>query len=240
MSQTKRKPESTAIRMTGLLAAVGLLSVLAVGCSGNSTSKAAIQKRAEEGSAAAKIAAQTSPDPGIDLNCTYDRLRNPPDSFHYVYKKVTSDGFFVDQEADITPQTIDGFLKQPDGSQRPLHAVHSDPQSWQTALAGLTAISGMSSTVATFNHSSAMQRESGGGQLNGYDTIHYSIDTARWDATTRQMLGNVTLGPGGFDKGDAWVTAEGCPVKLALDDEMHKKDGSLLEKAHYEIEMVKK
>ncbi len=40
----------------------------------------------------------------------------------------------------------------------------------------------MGGTVSTFNHNSAMQRESDGGQINGYQTIHYSIDTARWDA----------------------------------------------------------
>ena len=53
---------------------------------------------------------------------------------------------------------------------------------------GLTGISGMSSTVAIINHNSAMQRESDGGQVNGYNTIHYSIDTARFSATERQML----------------------------------------------------
>ncbi|HEY4052361.1 MAG TPA: hypothetical protein VGL74_01370 [Terriglobales bacterium] len=97
----------------------------------------------------------------------------------------------------------------------------------------------MSSTVSTFNHNSAMRRESDGGPVDGYDTIHYSIDTARWDESTRRMLGSFTLGPGGFDKGDAWVTREGCPVKLVLDDEMHRKDGSLIGKVHYEEAMTK-
>ena len=184
--------------------------------------------------------AQTGSDPGIVLNCVYERLQNPPESFHYVYKKTVSDGSSVHQEADISPQTIDGFRAQQDGSQQPIHAAHSDSQGWQAALAGLTGISGMSSTVSTINHNSAMQRESDGGQVNGYQTIHYSIDTARWDETTRQMLGNFALGPGGYDKGDAWVTAEGCPVRLILEDEMHKNDGSFLEKVHYEEEMVKK
>ena len=184
-------------------------------------------------------AAQNSSDPGLNLNCVYDHLQNPPESFHYVYKKTTSDGATVDQEADVTPQTIDGSRAQPDGSPQPIHAVHSDPQGWQAALARLTGISGMSSTVSTFNHSSAMQRESGGGQVNGYQTTHYSIDTGRWDETTRKIVGDFALGPGGYDKGDAWVTADGCPVKLILDDEMHKKDGSFLEKVHYEVEMVK-
>lgn len=183
---------------------------------------------------------QTSTGPDLDLNCVIDHIQNPPESFHYSYKKDTSEGAKVDQEADITPQTIDGFRMQPDGTPQPIHGVHSDSSSWQMAWVGLTGIAGMAGTVATFNHSSAMQREADGGSVNGYDTVHFSIDTARWDETTRQMLGNFALGPGGFDKGDVWVTSAGCPVKLVLDDEMHKKDGSLLEKVHYEVTMVKK
>lgn len=183
---------------------------------------------------------QSGSGPGIDLNCVFDHLQNPPESFHYVYEKVDSDGFKVHQEADVTPQVMDGFRAQPDGSHQPFHGLRSDAQSWQAALAGVTGISGMSGTVATFNHNSAMKREADGGQVNGYETIHYSIDTARWDSTERQMLGNFALGPGGFDKGDAWVTPTGCPVRFVLDEEMHKKDGSLLEKVHYEESMAKK
>ena len=234
-NQLKRKPATTAVLLTAVI-----LSIASVSCSRNSNSQAA-KKEAEQSSAVTQnAAAQASPDPRINLDCVYDHLQNPPDSFHYVYKKDAGDGFPVDQEADVTPQRIDGFRRQPNGSKQLIHATRSDQQSWRAALAGLTGISGMSSTVATFNNTSAMRREAGGGQVNGYNTTHDSIDTARWDATTRQMLGTFALGPGGFDKGDAWVTSEGCPVKLSLDDEMHKKDGSMLEKVHYEIEMVKK
>ena len=225
------RPVHTAF--TNAVVATILMSLLA--CSSKPSSKLSAEKTANHSSSG-----QPSDNPGIDLNCVYDRLQNPPEAFHYIYKKTVSDGSKVDQEADVTPQTIDGFRGQPDGSQQPIHAMRSDSQGWQSALAGLTGISGMSGTVSTFNHNSAMQRESDGGQINGYQTIHYSIDTARWDATTRQMLGGFTLGPGGFDKGDAWVMADGCPVKLVLDDEMHKKDGSLLDKVHYEESMAKK
>jgi hypothetical protein len=214
-------------------AVVTLMWLLA--CTSKSSPKSSGEKTVARSSSG-----QATDDPGINLNCVYDRLQNPPEAFHYIYKKTTSDGSKVDQEADVTPQTIDGFRGQQDGSQQAIHAIRSDSQGWQSALAGLTGISGMSSTVSTFNHNSAMQRESDGGQVNGYQTIHYSIDTARWDATTRQMLSSFTLGPGGFDKGDAWVMADGCPVKLVLDDEMHKKDGTLLETVHYEESMAKK
>ncbi|HEY1242388.1 MAG TPA: hypothetical protein VGF16_17615 [Bryobacteraceae bacterium] len=208
------------------------------GCSANSNSKT-VEKVAGGTSAVEKrAAASAGAGPGIDLNCIYEHLQKPPESFHYVYKKEPSSGSPVDQEADATPETIDGFRKQPDGTPQPLHAVRADAQSWQAAMAGLTGIAGMSSTIALIRNS-AMKRETDGGPLNGYETIHYSIDTARWDATERQILGS-TQGPGGFEKGDAWVTAEGCPVKLVLDSEMHKNDGSLLDKIHYEEAMIKK
>lgn len=237
MPREQRRP------FVGLIAVASVITVMlfALACNSRSGAQGAAKRFAEQKSTRARqnASAQSDPNPGIDLNCVYDHLQNPPESFHYVYTKVDSDGFKVDQEADITPQTIDS-LRQPDGTQQPLHAVRSDPSSWQQALAGLTGISGMSGTVATFNHSDAMKRESDGGAVNGYQTIHYSVDTARWDSTTRQILGNSTLGPGGFVKGDVWVTPSGCPVKLVIDDEMHKKDGSLLDKVHYEEAMVKK
>jgi hypothetical protein len=207
-----------------------VLSMAALAC--DSRPAATTQEKAK--------AERSTGGPGIDPNCVVERLNNPPESFHYVYKKIPSDGTRVDQEADVTPQAIDGFRLQPDGSQQPIHAVRSDRQSWQGAIAGLTGISGMSSTVSTINHTDAMKRESDGGPLNGYQTIHYSIDTARWDETTRRMLGSFALGPGGSDKGDVWVMADGCPVKLVLDEEMHKKDGSLLERVHYEESISKK
>lgn len=197
------------------------------------------ENRAEDKEPGQSATTQATANPGIDLDCVYNHLKKPSESFHYSYKKDSSDGYTVDQEADVTPQSIDGFRLLPDGSHKPLHAVSSDASSWQAALAGLTGISGMSGTVTTFNHNSAMRLEADRGQVNGYQTVHYSIDTARWDATTRKMLGTFALGPGGFDKGDVWVTADGCPVKFILDDEMHNKDGSINSKVHYEEAMVK-
>ena len=244
MERTKKHPAAGSVHAVIVASAIVVALGVALGCTSKPSSKSPTEKTAEPApsanSADRSATAQSDAGPGIDLNCVYDRLKDPPETFHYVYKKTDSDGSNVDQEADVTPQTVDGFRLQADGSQQAIHAVHSDQGSWQGALAGLTGISGMSSAVSTINHNSAMHRESDGGQVNGYQTIHYSIDTARWDATTQQMLGGFALGVGGFEKGDAWVTASGCPVKLILDDEMHNKDGSFLAKVHYEESMVKK
>lgn len=225
------------IFLTGLAAALFLL--IASGCNGKSDSggKTAGDRRSGATPERNAAAAPANANPGIDLQCVMDRIQNPPESFHYSYKKVSSNP--VHQEADITPQSIEGFRVDIDGQPHPLHGARSDPQDWQAAWSGLMGISGMSSAIAIVNHSSAMKREGEGEQVNGYKTIRYSIDTARFNATERQIL-EPAIGPGGFEKGDAWVTLEGCPVKLALDDEMHKKDGSLLEKIQYEEAIVKK
>jgi hypothetical protein len=232
MAMTHWADHSTALRTYSLLATAMLGLLLALGCNSRPSGAANHNSGAEQTTPAATNSAV----PAIDLNCVYDHLQNPPESFHYIYKKDTSDNDHVEQEADVTPQAIDGFRRQMDGFQQPLHGVRSDLPSWQSALAGLTAIGGMSSSVAIINHSSAMKREADGGQVNGYDTIHYSIDTARFDTTERGML----LKPGEFEKGEAWVTSQGCPAKLILDSELHRNDGSLIEKIHYEEAMIKK
>ena len=203
-------------------------------CTSSSKVPSGGEKAQAQAHGSATGAAATNP--GIDLNCVLDHLQNPPESFHYLYKKDTSDNNHVHQEADVSPQPIAGFRMNPDNTQDPLHATRSDQQSWRAAIAGLTGISGMASTVAIVNHSSAMKREPDSGKVNGYDVIHYSIDTARFDEAERRIL----LSPGDSEKGDVWVTSQGCPVKLALDSELHRRDGSLIEKIHYDESMVKK
>ena len=173
--------------------------------------------------------------PGIDLNCVYDSLQNPTESFHYEYKKQSDSP--VDQEADVTPQTIDGFFMLGDQKQE-FHGKKSDPQSWRQATAGVTGISGMSSTIALIHSGSALKVE-GQEKVNGYDTTRYSVDTARGDSA-EQGLYRATLGAGGFEKGNIWATSKGCPVKIELDTEMHNNSGGVIDKTHYSEAMVKK
>jgi hypothetical protein len=75
--------------------------------------------------------------------------------------------------------------------------------------------------------------------VNGYNTVKFSIDTTR-SAPSEQALYRSVLGPGGSEKGNVWVTSRGCPVRIALDEELHANDGSLLGKAHYEESIIKK
>jgi len=192
-------------------------------------------KSREEKSATRSAAAKNDSNPGIDLNCIIDHIQNPPEAFHYTYKKNTADDDLI-QDADITWDTINGSSKSKYGT-REVKGVKSDAASWQSAWTSLTGISGMSSTIAIVRNSSATVRE-GVEKMNGYDAIRYSIDTSRGNAAEAGLY-RATLGEGGSERGMAWVTAQGCPVKLSLDSEMHLNNGSI-EKDHYEIEMVKK
>jgi hypothetical protein len=96
----------------------------------------------------------------------------------------------------------------------------------------------MASLFAIVHNTSAVVN-SAAEKVNGYDATKYAIDTANASAT-EQGLFKSTLGPGGSEKGTVWVTAQGCPVKLVLDEELHSKDGGLTGRAHYEEAMVKK
>jgi len=210
---------------------ITLVLLATSGCNSHNSRERAEERTSDRNSSQASAGGSG---PGINLNCVFDRIQNPPEAFHYSYKK--SGDNVVDQQADITPQSIDGSFTNDAGTQL-FHGVRSDQQSWQSAMAGITGISGMSSTVALVNHGSAMVRE-GNEKVNGYDTIRYSIDTSRGDAAEAALYRN-TLGPGGFEKGTAWVTDKGCPVKISLDSELHLNNGSV-DKVHYEEAMVKK
>ena len=184
--------------------------------------------------------AQNSAGPGIDLNCVPDRLQNPPEAFHYSYK--WNGERFLDQEVDVTPQTIDGSIRSNNSGEdmtNPIDAVRSDADGWRIAVGSLNfGIGGLAPAFALVRNGSATVRE-GTESVNGYDTIKYSIDTARGDASEQALYHNSnTLGPSGFEKGTVWVTSQGCPVKISLDDEIHS-NGSVT-KDHYEEAMVKK
>lgn len=208
---------------------LGVLLLTISGCKSGQSSANNDSKRVAE-SQRPKTAA-TAPNPAWDLNCVYERLQNPPDSFHYTYKHND-----VAWEADVTPSTIDGARTAPDGV-RPIHGVNSDMDSWHGAWMNLSAISGMSSTFALVRNAESNVRE-GTESVNGFDTIRYSVDTTR-SGTVEAGLYRATLGTGGSEKGTVWVTAQGCPVKFGIDVEMHLNDGRV-EHDHYEEAIIRK
>lgn len=227
-----RANRKATLQRWAVIAAAGLALLTVSACKSGPASKSAEEKSGAQPNSTAT--ARGSADPGIDLNCVMDHIQNPPEAFHYSYNKESSNP--VHEEADITPQTIDGSFKN-NSTSVSLHGVHSDAASWQSAWSGLMGISGMSSAIALVRNSSATVRE-GPEKVNGYDAIKYSIDTARGTDVEKGLYRSV-LGTDGFEKGTVWVTAKGCPVKLVLDSELHPNSGSV-EKIHYEEAMVRK
>jgi hypothetical protein len=176
-----------------------------------------------------------SDDPRIILQCAADKIQKPPFPFHWSLKKNVSDSGPLDREADVTPALITGIATGPSGT-RTIHAVPSDASAWSAAVLDLAGPL-PASTVALVNNSSATTRD-GTEKVDGEDTIKYSIDTARDTPADANLIKNV-LGEGGFIKGTAWVTADGCPVKFVIDVEQHLKNGTVVTE-HYEEAMTRK
>lgn len=184
---------------------------------------------------AAAASAGKSDDPRIILQCAADKIQKPPFAFHWSLKKNVSDSGPSDREADITPDSIIGTVTDSSGM-RSVNAPHSDASAWNMAALDMAGPL-PASTVALVNNSSATTL-AGTEKMNGEDTIKYSIDTAGDTPEDASLIKSV-LGDGGFVKGSAWVTAEGCPVKLVLDVEQHLRNGKV-ETEHYEEAMIRK
>jgi hypothetical protein len=218
-----------AVLKYSLAAAMGMVLLTLIGCS-SSQSGSARQGFSDQ-------AATEGAGPKIDTGCVSDHIDNPSEAFHYSFKKVEGANF-REEEADITPQTIDGTLTTGNGKPYSFHGARSDSTSWDGAELNLTGAVGMLTASATIlSGSSALARE-GTEKLNGYDTTKYSIDTARGSAHEKGGY-ELVLGPGGSAKGMVWITTQGCPAKLLLDEEVHQMNGGV-NKLHYEMAMVRK
>jgi hypothetical protein len=184
----------------------------------------------KSGAAQTVTAAANSGGPDVDLNCVIRHIQSPPESFHYSLRDVSENPW--QENADITPQNIDGsFMNNSLPSPQQFHGPPRQVSS------NLMAIGRMASIFSTVHRTAAVLNQ-GAERKNGYDTVKYSIDTARGDSA-EQRLFNSVFGPGGFEKGNVWVTSEGCPVQIVLDEEIHGKDGSPAGKAHYEEAMTR-
>jgi hypothetical protein len=208
---------------------VTLLFVSMLGCkSAPPTAIAPVSESSRKNFASA----QNSAGADIDLNCVMNHIQNPPESFHYAFK-VDSDNPW-EEEADVTPQQIDGTFSN--NSLPTPQSFHGAPRE---VSSNLMAIGRMASLFATVRNTAAVVDEGKEAGVNGYDTTKYSIDTAKGTATEQALYKSV-LGPGGFEKGTVWVTSQGCPVRIALNEELHSKDGTLAGKTHYQEAMIKK
>lgn len=210
-------------RVIGIMLLLGSI----VGCNSSPAKPAKDLARV----ARANAGAGSGSGPDIDLNCIVSHIQSPTESFHYSFSDVSDNSW--QEEAEVTPQNIDGSFMN--NSMPAKQEFHGPPQQ---VSSNLMAIGRMASIFSTVHTTSAVVNQ-GPEQKNGYGTVKYSIDTARGDSTEQRLFKTI-LGPGGFERGSVWVTAEGCPVQITLDEELHAKDGSPNGKAHYEEAMTRK
>ena len=212
---------------TWVFLATGCAAIAATGCH-TGPSAANVQAQAQ-------ATAQSHAKPAIDLSCMPARFANPAEPFHYSYDRAGHSDF-VKLEADVTPNSIDGVLNTEwDGNPSPplpLHAVRSDTAAWGQTLGNLNAGLGMPSSLMEANMMQRSLVREATGQVNGYDSIRYSLDTARLDAGDRSILGS-------SEKGTVWVSNSGCPVKWSIVTELKNKDGSI-DRTQYEGNVIKK
>ena len=181
-------------------------------------------------------AASDSAGSHIDLMCIGERIDNPPEAFHYSYK-YNDASTSVSKEAEITPQAMEIAIKDQSGSHS-FHGVRSDEVSWNSAVLDLSGLglTAMMSRFDALNGTSAISRQANE-SMNGYDTTRYAINsTTAGDSDQRKFA--ALFGAGAFEKGTVWVPADGCAVKLVLDERM--LFGSNLKDAHYELARIRK
>ncbi len=173
----------------------------------------------------------------VELMCVGDRISNPSEPFHYSYRYSGTAGS-IENQADITPQVIDVTSKNSSGSHT-YHGVRSDETSWNTAVLDLSSLrfTGLSARIDSLNGTSALVSQ-GAESVNGYNTTKYAIDTTRANSSDRQQF-ETLFNKGSFEKGTIWVPADGCAVKLDLDEAIVQNDRTV-DKGHYELALVKK
>ena len=209
-----------------LLSAVFFVLIAFSACTSKSDSKTREQRAATSESAGSHV----------DLMCISERINNPPEPFHYSYK-YNDASTSVSKEADITPQTMEITIKDQSGSHS-FHGVHSDEVSWNSAVLDLSGLglSAMMSRFDALNGTSAIVRQASE-SMNGYDSTRYAIDTNSASAADQRTFAAL-FGTGAFEKGTVWVPADGCAVKLVLDERM--SFGGKLKDAHYELARIHK
>lgn len=217
------------------LALLALALLAAFGCSSHAKSN-----DTNPGSAAAdgnQAATSSNAATHVDVMCIGDRINNPPEAFHYSFR-YTDASATVGEEADITPQAMDITIKDKSGSHS-YHGVRADETSWGQAVLDLSSlkVTVMSSRLDQLNGTSALTPQ-GAEAINGYQTVKYAIDTTRASASDQKNY-QALLGKGSFEKGTVWVPADGCAVKLVLDEGSAQSNGSV-ETAHYEIARMRK
>jgi hypothetical protein len=219
-------PSKTRALRLAAPAVVGLVFLAACDSSNSGVRKNATKASSGEPSRGASL---------IDMGCLGDKIANPTEAFHYSFKSAGSRA--VEKEADITPQAMVVTLKGPSGPHT-YRGTRSDEASWNSGVLDISSLD-LTRLIAriSFLKDNSSTRLVGPEQVNGYQATKYAIDTTSANAADKQTFGTL-FGAASLDQGAIWVTQQGCPVKLILDETVQAGSGTV-EKTHYEIEVVR-
>jgi len=169
--------------------------------------------------------------------CIGDRINSPTEAFHYSYKYLDSTGMVRDDEAEITQQTMDISVQDKSGLHK-YHGIRSDEGSWNSAVSDLghLGFTAMTGRLVPLQGTSAVAQQ-GSESINGYSTTKYAIDTDNASSADKKKI-QTLLGNGSFEKGTAWVAADGCVAKFVLEEGVWRD--SSINKDHFEIARIKK
>jgi hypothetical protein len=169
--------------------------------------------------------------------CIGDRVNNPAEAFHYSYKYLDSTGMVRNDEADVTPQSMDISVQDKSGTHK-FHGIRSDEGSWSSAVSDLghLGFTAMTGRLVPLQGTSAVAQQ-GSESISGYSATRYAIDTDNASSADKKKI-QTLLGNGSFEKGTAWVAADGCVAKLVLDEGVWRN--SSINKDHFEIARIKK
>ena len=201
----------------------GALALGLAGCTSHSASSGPVQ-------------ASDTASGHIDVLCIGDRVNNPAEAFHDSYK-YTGPPQAVNDEADITPQSIDATIADKSGK----HSFHGSrgDSSWDRAVVDLARLNftAMTARLVPLNDTSAIARQASE-SVNGYDTTRYAIDTSTANAKDRKMFAAL-FGDSTSEKGTVWMAGDDCAAKLVLDENLQQSDGAIAT-THFEINRIKK
>ena len=173
----------------------------------------------------------------LDVGCMLDHVQRPVEPFHYSYKYADVSRK-LDEEADVTPQSIDIDIIDKSGTRRYHRAFVPTSKAGTTQCSTSPSLSftGMMGRMAGYDGTSVV-RARGAEQMNGYSVTRYEIDSGGANPADRDTF--ITLfGAGSFDKGTIWMGSDGCAVKVLLDEGLSQPNGPV-EKRHFEINRLK-
>jgi hypothetical protein len=253
-----RKPNTAAV-----LAATILLTLVA--CSSKPKSKAREGRQAQP----KETASQNHFDGGTYCVQTFLQGPPPAQPLHFSYKVVESDpsSKTKDYEADLASDTLDVTYHErwlasdqdramisdmrkfndPKSVIREIkdgyaestfinHYSRSDASQWRMAATGLA----QGGTPWSLFVSKPTVNRTGDENLNGYDTVKYSVDTTHDSQTDKAALMMFSKLKDYNITGNAWVLKDpNCVLQYSLDYEQESKDGKA-SKTHYEGAVTKK